>query len=366
MAEFQIRKDDLTSTRMVPAGNSEQDFTLNEGEILVKIEHFAFTANNITYGAVGEQIGYWKFFPPTDDNGETWGILPVWGFADVVASEAEDMPIGERLYGYFPTATYLKLKPAKIKPESFFDASEHRAALPPGYNMYRRVRAEKTYDPSMEHERSLLFPLHLTSFCIWDALQDQNWHGAEQILILSASSKTSIGLAYALAEDENAPGIIGITSARNTAYVERLKLYSDTVSYDNISDIKDVPTVIVDMSGNKQLLAKLHKQLGENMKHTVNVGMTHWEEFQNETGVEGIIASRSEFFFAPGHIQKRMTDWGPAEFNKRSGGFMYKAAVKSKDWLSCTLADGLEGLAERFDDVSKGNFAPDQGLIIKL
>ncbi len=364
MAEFQVRRDDLTTTRVVDTGNSEQDFTLYEGEVLVKIEHFAFTANNITYGAVGDQIGYWKFFPPSDDNDEIWGILPVWGFADVVSSNSEEIPVGERLYGYFPTAHYLKLKPAMVKSETFFDASEHRSTLPPGYNMYRRVRAEKTYDPSMEHERSLLFPLHLTSFCIWDALQDANWYGAEQILILSASSKTSIGLAYALAEDDNAPSIIGVTSSRNCEYVENLKLYNGTVSYDDLSSIEDIPTVIVDMSGNKQLLASLHQQLGDNMQYTINVGMTHWEEFQNDA--EGIIASRSEFFFAPGHIQKRIADWGPAEFNKRSGSFMYKAAIKSKDWLSCTVADDLEDLQERFKDVSKGNFAPEQGLIIKL
>jgi hypothetical protein len=50
----------------------------------VKIDRFAFTANNITYAVVGDQFGYWQFFPPTGDEVKDWGILPVWGFADVV------------------------------------------------------------------------------------------------------------------------------------------------------------------------------------------------------------------------------------------------------------------------------------------
>ncbi|PCI64782.1 MAG: hypothetical protein COB37_00370 [Kordiimonadales bacterium] len=371
MSEFQIRRDDLTQTRIVAAGNTVEDFQLDSGDILVKIDRFAFTANNITYGAVGDQIGYWQFFPPSSgDNGEDtdgWGILPVWGFADVVVSNTEGLPVGERLYGYFPPADFLKMTPKGIGPSRFTDAAEHRSALPPGYNMYRRVTAEPGYDPSMDNERALLYPLHITSFCLWDALKDKNWHGAEQILILSASSKTSIGLAYALADDKAAPQTTAVTSSRNIGLVKRLGLYGHQVTYDNLTDIDaNVPAVIVDMSGNLGLLAKLHTHLGGNMKHCINVGMTHWEEFQSKEGADGIITERSEFFFAPGHIQKRMADWGPAEFNERTGSFMHATALRSRDWLTCTPIDGLQGLADIFADVSGGRIAPDQGLIISL
>lgn len=32
-------------------------------EVLLGIEHFAFTANNITYAAFGDVVQYWNFFP---------------------------------------------------------------------------------------------------------------------------------------------------------------------------------------------------------------------------------------------------------------------------------------------------------------
>ena len=109
MAEFQTDKNDITKTRLVDAGNTPDDFNLADGEVLVRIERFAFTANNVTYGAIGEQIGYWQFFPPSmaENDDAEWGMVPVWGFAEVVKSEQPDVAVGERLYGYFPMADYL-------------------------------------------------------------------------------------------------------------------------------------------------------------------------------------------------------------------------------------------------------------------
>ena len=80
IAEFQVRKDDLSTTRVV----TRTAPALNDGEVLAKVDRFGLTANNVTYGVVGERIGYWKFFPVTDDG---WGIIPVWGFADIIDSK---------------------------------------------------------------------------------------------------------------------------------------------------------------------------------------------------------------------------------------------------------------------------------------
>ncbi|HEV7207970.1 MAG TPA: DUF2855 family protein [Mycobacteriales bacterium] len=36
---------------------------LPTGSVLVKVEAVALTANTFTYGPLGEQLGYWDFFP---------------------------------------------------------------------------------------------------------------------------------------------------------------------------------------------------------------------------------------------------------------------------------------------------------------
>jgi hypothetical protein len=157
MSEFQIQKNDLAKTRIIETSLPPA----NNGEIVLKVDKFAFTANNLTYGVMGEQIGYWQFFSPQDNESGEWGIIPVWGFADVIESKVDGIAVGERLFGYFPPASYLSMLPVGISGKRLIDGSAHRAHLPPGYNMYRRVQAEPGYNPKRDNERMLLFPLHI-------------------------------------------------------------------------------------------------------------------------------------------------------------------------------------------------------------
>lgn len=364
MIEFQIRKDDFRVHRIVSFTTADSEAALADGDIRVRIEYFAFTANNVTYAVTGDRIGYWQFFPPGGEDADGWGMMPVWGFAEVIASKTADIPVGERLFGYFPPATQLDLTPTRITPQRFIDGAAHRADLPAGYNLYTRVNAEPGYDRAGDNERMLLWPLHITSFCLWDALQSEDWYGAQQVVIVSASSKTSIGLAYALDDDATAPPSIAITSKRNLDFVSKLGLYEQSVTYETLSDIDAaIPTVIVDMAGNGEVLGRLHAHLGDNMKRCIKVGLTHWDEAKPGAGV---IAERSKFFFAPTHIQQRMQDWGPDGFAKKTASFMQQTAMKSRTWLRLRKIDGLQGLADVYEDVCEGRIAADEGLIIEL
>lgn len=361
MAQFQIRKDDFSALRVVSA---TAPATIAADEILVKINRFAFTANNITYAAAGDLVGYWQFFPPLGEDAEGWGVIPVWGFAEIVQSNVDSLPVGEKIFGYFPPADTLTMKPAKIGDANFFDGAEHRSALPPGYNNYRRVSGEPGYNPSNDNERMLLWPLFITSFCLWDALQVNNWYEALQVIVISASSKTSIGMAYALHEDSSSPTVIGMTSARNLDLVSSLGLYDTSLTYDDIAQLDaSVPSVIVDMSGNSEVLGKLHKHLGENMKFCINVGITHWDAAGENPD---IISERSEFFFAPAHIQMRIKDWGSQGFDEKTSAFISETVAKSRSWLKLKKLSGLNGLESVYPDVCAGKIAPDEGIIIEM
>ncbi|WP_375202221.1 DUF2855 family protein [Hyphococcus sp.] len=355
ISEFIVRKDNLgegrVETREAPA--------LKDGEVLAKVDRFAITANNVTYGVVGERIGYWKFFPVAEDGD---GIIPVWGFADVIESKHPAIPVGERLYGYFPMASHLVMAPTKVTDKRLFDGASHRADLPPVYNSYARVKAEPGYEKSMDDDRMALFPLYATSYCLYDFMKDKNWFGAKQVIIPSASSKTAIGCAYAIAADPNAPRLVGLTSRRNKASVEKLKLYADVLTYDEAEKIDaSIPAVIIDMSGNGYLLGRLHKHLGDNMKYTSNVGVTHYDA--NTMGAD-FIRERSEMFFAPGHIQKRTQEWGPGAFEKQAHGFWKEAALKSRDWLIIRREDGPDAVKRAWADVYEGKTPADAAWVV--
>ena len=360
MQEFQTNKADLTQSRLVDTPAQ----TINEGEVLVKVDRFAFTANNITYAVMGDQLRYWQFFAPKGTQPEQWGIIPVWGFADVIESNSDELPIGERLFGYFPPASELVLKPAKVTQTSMMDASEHRSHLPPSYNLYQRVNHEPGYDRANDDSRMLLFVLHLTAFCLQDLLKSNDWFDAEQIVIVSASSKTSTGLAYGLKANKDAPAVIGLTSEQNLDFVQSINAYDSVLSYEDIEQIDaSKPTAIIDMSANTDVLSRLHTHLGDNMRYTSNVGLTHWEEPRDTTG---IIKERSHQFFAPSYIQQLMKQLGMQEFNKQSMRFVMHSAVKTQEWLQSKQLDGVKGLSEVYEDICAGKIPADEGLIVVM
>ncbi len=364
MAEFQVRKDNYLEHRTVANASLAGAEKLAPGDIVARVTRFAFTANNITYAVAGDMIGYWQFFPPGGDDADGWGLIPVWGFAEVARSEHPEISVGEKLFGYFPPATELRMTPGGVREADFDDTVAHRAQLPPIYNRYKRVQAEPGYDPSLDAERMLLWPLYATGYCLADSLLLNDWYGASQVVVLSASSKTSIGMAYALQDIPESPKVIGMTSAGNEAFVKGLEVYDAVCRYDNMGDIDtSVATVIVDMSGNSELLGALHEKLGDNMRQTVNVGLTHWDK---AAGNDKIITERSGMFFAPGHIQQRSAELGAAEYNRRSAEFVRSGIERSSAWLKLTVHQGLDGLSEIYADVCGGRSAPVEGQIIEM
>jgi hypothetical protein len=99
------------------------------------------------------------------------------------------------------------------------------------------------------------------------------------------------------------------------------------------------------------------------MRRCLNVGLTHWDEAGS---ADGIITERSEFFFAPSHIQKRLQEMGPDTFSQKTSAFMQETAAKSRDWLQFRRLSGLEGLAEVYGDVCAGRIAAHEALIVEL
>jgi len=58
------------------------------GTLLVKIDRFSFTSNNVLYGVLGERNRYWELFPASGDD----GIIPAWSHTIAIsASERGSM-----------------------------------------------------------------------------------------------------------------------------------------------------------------------------------------------------------------------------------------------------------------------------------
>ena len=93
MKQFQTLKTDLRQTRII---ENDMHSPVEGNDVVVKIQSFAFTANNLTYGVAGDTIGYWKFFPALDNESGSWGCIPMWGFAEITDSKDPKLMVGER------------------------------------------------------------------------------------------------------------------------------------------------------------------------------------------------------------------------------------------------------------------------------
>ncbi|NND81760.1 MAG: DUF2855 family protein [Gammaproteobacteria bacterium] len=334
-----------------------------DGEILVAIEKFGLTANNVSYAISGDAIGYWGYYPTGE---EGWGKVPVWSIGRVVASNCVDVAVGERLWGFFPMASHVVLQPGKIAAEHFVDMAAHRQELPALYNGYRRTVAEPEMLTQMENERCLLFPLFITSFVLYDFLVDNEFFGAGQVLIGSASSKTGFGLAKMLHNDpEVSVKVVGLTSERNVAFLEKLGCCDQIVVYGNEHEEIDahLPAAYVDMSGDVALTTTLHEHLGDNMKNSAMVGASHW---QDRGPIGQLPGAKPTFFFAPGQIAKRDEEWGRGMAMAKAMQASVMVAQAIKDDVQVEWVKGAEALIQTWQQLLDNQVPPTRGLMVSL
>lgn len=361
--EIQVFRKDFHQYQLVEkAIPSEKD--LSAGQILIKVDQFAFTSNNITYAVVGEYVkdlvAYWEFFPVSDD----WGVIPVWGFGNVIASRNEEIKTGTRYYGYYPMGSHLILSPSKVKPTHFTDGIAHRTSLPPIYNNYINTQTDPGYTARGEAIQSLFRPLFTTSFLLDDFLEDNQFFGAENIVLSSASSKTAIGLAFLLSRRKTLQklNILGLTSKKNAEFVKSLGYYDAVKTYDQISQIDKNKTVVVDFSGNDEVKQTLSHHLKEDLLYLCQVGMADWANLKNNEG--SIILD--QFFFAPNQFSKRRKEWGLSVVQQKLGIAWLSFISQIKDWISVQTTQGPDELASLYLQMIEGKMNPGIGHIVLL
>ena len=120
------------NTRIPKVLRTPKPTEIPENHVLLRVDRFGFSANNVTYQSLGEHphfrsvesictcedyrlTGMRRYFdfhslPQSDEvSSKSSGIIPVWGFATVVESSHPKINRGERVYGYLAPTRYLLL-----------------------------------------------------------------------------------------------------------------------------------------------------------------------------------------------------------------------------------------------------------------
>lgn len=200
---------------------------LAEGELVLKVDRFALTTNNITYAAFAMRSATgWYFRPGARIGGRCRpGASPTWPDR---ASQACRRARG--CGAICRSRTSYGCRRRMSPGAALVDTVPHRAAVPQVYSRYARCDADPHDRPEPEACQALFRPLFITSYTAADHLREQIFFGARRLVISSASSKTAYVLASRLGE--GAPPLIALTSPANRAFVERLCCYDEVIEYD--------------------------------------------------------------------------------------------------------------------------------------
>lgn len=353
-----VDRQQLASTRLNPTPPAP----LGDGQVLLAVDRFALTTNNITYAVFGDGLRYWDFFPVGEGS---WGRVPVWGFAEVIESRHGEVREGERFYGYLPMSTHLVASPGRVDARGFTDLAEHRAPMAAAYNRYSNTAADPTYRSDDEAHQMVLWPLFMTSFMIDDflgtnVLEDGR---ADTVVVSSASSKTAIGAAH-LAAQRSVLQVIGLTSASNREFTESLGCYHRVVGYDEISSALPAGrAAYVDIAGNRAVTAAVHSHYGHDLGLSLVVGGTHWDA---PAEAAELVGPKPEFFFAPAQIARRTKEWGRDGLDQRVGSAWRQFSDWCHNWLRIERTDTAAGVERLYGELLAGRVDPRVGHVCHM
>ena len=324
------------------------------------------TANNVSYAVYGDVMGYWNFFPTTTH----WGRVPAMGWAQITESKHPALTTGERFFGWYPMADTVDIQPEPTA-DGFIDSGAHRSRHLPIYRTFVNTTMDPLYEQGDDGEdrQSVLRGLFLTSFLADEFLADPGgaddpYFGCDQVLVLSASSKTAIGFAQRAAARGHR--VIGVTSERNREFVSDLPWYSATVTYPEIEQLDNTqPLVCVDIAGDQTLLARVHEHFDSQLKYSMLIGLSHHDAPPLSPN-QGFRGPQPEFFAAPAEIERRRALWGTPEFDRSSAAALADFVEGSRQWLTIHRCLTTAEAVSSWDAIHQGTISPAVGTVVSL
>ncbi|KFH40240.1 hypothetical protein ACRE_091000 [Hapsidospora chrysogenum ATCC 11550] len=246
---------------------------LADGSVRACPRQLSVTLNSCTYARLGTLLQWWEAYPvpptlpaPYNDTGK-WGIVPSWGYGEVLQSRNPDIPKGTLLYGFWPTSSLpvdLELQPTHADGH-FAETSPHRQALLPMYNQYDRVTDTRSPSEELQVSNANILAVWAAGYflakysfppcasrrrAIHPLGEGRDWTERDAdlsstlVVNLAASSKTARGFSWALSHRDcstNSPlAVLEVTSCSaalqpTTTTNKRPAYKTMTVNYDELS-----------------------------------------------------------------------------------------------------------------------------------
>jgi hypothetical protein len=202
---------------------------LAASSLRIRTQLLAITFNNLSYAQFGSFLHWWDTFPVPEcapapyNNRNGWGIVPAWGYGEVIDSTIDALPPGSSLWGFWPTSAFpvdLRLE-AAVEPKGHWrEVSAHRSQLMDLYNRYIEVPMESAQSDDEKAWTAILKP-------VWEAAYRLNRYvfpGVGEAEHISPLHPSGLGQEWTAADAD-------LTSAASSAC--RLPPKQDAASHGN-------------------------------------------------------------------------------------------------------------------------------------
>ncbi|MGY1732404.1 DUF2855 family protein [Geodermatophilus sp. SYSU D01045] len=351
MVDVLVRRDDLRTVRCDPGEPLRTEAAA--GSVQFAVERFGLTANNLTYAVLGDSWRYWDHFPAP----EGWGRVPVWGFGRATASGVDGVAAGDRFFGFWPSSSRVTLEVA-AGPGGLADRSAARASLPRVYARYARALPEAGFPPEHDDVAAVLRPLFQTGWLLADRVARE---GPGVVVLTSASSRTAVCTAAALRAHGDPPALVGLTSSRHAAATAALGLYDRVLTYGEVEALPvDRGVVLVDLAGDPDVRAAVHRRTAGVLRASVVVGATHWTRASFESS--GLPGPEPEVFSAA----DAAAGADPSSARRIGVAWPEFAASRAPGLLAVEHRTGAQAFTEAWTALLDGDLDPRRGLVLSL
>jgi hypothetical protein len=342
---FEVRRDDpLHEVRVVDDVVRPAD----AGEVVLAVERFSVTANNLTYALLGDRLGHWAPFPAASPG---WGRAPAWGHAVVVDGDPELAVPGTRWSGYLPMATHFRVRAERHGDRLRAVAPERAGMLP----LYRDLSPLAATPEEGAREAVAVAMLTGTAPALIDDLLAGA--GTGRVVVSSATSKTA--LTSALLLSQRGVEVVGITSSAHVGAAERAGVYAAVVTYDDLGSLARSPAAAyLDVAGRPAVTAAVHSRLGPALRRSIAVGGSHRAAGTGPPAPPGPPGPQVERFNTGDRRVELVAERGEravAELEDR-------ARESILDWAATHIdapeSAGIDSAPQVWDRVARGGVAP--------
>jgi hypothetical protein len=279
---------------------------LAANHVRVRSAIISLTNNNLSYAQLGSVRNWWDTYPvpgglqPPYNDADAYGIVPAWGYGEVLESRVAGIESGMLLWGFWPTADMpidLNLTPADGVGQ-WVEHSAHRKELMNLYQRYYLFDAalrlphapidelawESAVRPTWEAgyllSTAVFGKAHIHPLGVGERKAEDADLSSAVVISLSASGKTALGFQEALVnrqETADQPsGLLAVTSSASDKLLSKASFPTKVVSYEDmvgdetlawLRDRTPRKVVVVDFGGRGDSLVRLHGAFKSHFSH---------------------------------------------------------------------------------------------------